>query len=84
MEEIFSKMFCAILTKIKGFSFFISIPHCPMDYCISAYSTVVVFLFVCLFVVCVFLFFVVVLLNKALPVLVWNNLDSNSVEYLRR
>ena len=40
MEEIFSNMFCAILTKIKGVSIFVNIPHCPMDYCIPAYSTV--------------------------------------------
>ena len=59
----FSNMFCAILTKIKGVSIYISIPHCPMDYCIPAYSTV---------------FF---LLNKALLVIVWNNLNGNSVEY---
>ena len=63
MEEIFSKMFCTILTKIKGVSIFVSIPHFSMDYCIPAYSTV---------------FF---LLNKALLVIVWNNLNSNSVEY---
>ena len=36
----FSKIFCAILTKIKGVSIFVSIPHCPMNYCIPAYSTV--------------------------------------------
>ena len=67
MEEIFSKTFCAILTRIKGVSIFVSIPHCPMDYCIPAYSTVC-FLF-CF------------LLNKALLVIVRNNLNSNSVEY---
>ena len=65
MEDFFSKMFCAILTKIKGVSIFVSIPHCPIDYCIPACSTVVFF----------FLF------NKALLVIVWNNLDSDSVEY---
>ena len=36
----FSKIFCAILTKINGVSIFVSIPHCPMDYCIPPYSTV--------------------------------------------
>ena len=71
MEEIFSKMFCTILTKIKGVSIFVSIPHCPMDYCIPAYSTVFFFFF----------FFCFFLLNKALLVIVWNNLNSNSVEY---
>ena len=40
MEDFFSKIFCAILTKIKGVSIFVSIPHCPMNYCIPAYSTV--------------------------------------------
>ena len=34
-----SKIFCAILTKIKGVSIFVSSPHCPMDYCIPPYST---------------------------------------------
>ena len=61
-----SKMFCAILTKIKEASIFVSIPHCPIDYCIPAYSTVFCFVF---------------LLNKALLVFVWNNLDSNSMEH---
>ena len=50
--------------KIKGVSIFVSIPHCPMDYRIPAYSTA---------------FFL--LLNKALLVIVRNNLNSNSVEY---
>ena len=36
----FSKIFCAILTKINGISIFVSIPNCPMDYCIATYSTV--------------------------------------------
>ena len=39
-RKFFSKMFCAVLTKIKGVSIFVSIPHCPMDYCIPAYSNV--------------------------------------------
>ena len=65
----FSKVFCAMLTKIKGVSIFVSIPHCPMNYCIPAYSTVF------------FSFFFFYLLNKALLVIVRNNLDSNSVEY---
>ena len=73
MEEIFSNMFCTILTKIKGVSIFVSIPHRPMDYCIPAYSTVFFF--------CFFFFFVFFLLNKALLVIVWNNLNNNSVEY---
>ena len=42
--KLFSKTFCAILTKIKGVSVFVSIPHCPMDYCIPTYSTVFFFL----------------------------------------
>ena len=66
----FPRFFCAILTKIKGVSIFVSIPHCPMNYCIPAYSTVF-FSF----------FFFFYLLNKALLVIVRNNLDSNSVEY---
>ena len=45
MEDFFSKIFCAILTKIKGVSIFVSIPHCPMNYCIPAYSTVFFFFF---------------------------------------
>ena len=65
IEEFFSKMFCAILTKIKGVSIFVSIPHCPKDYCIPAYCTVV---------------FLLLFLNKALLVIVWNNLNSNSVK----
>ena len=38
-ENTFQFVF-AILTKMKGVSIFVSIPHCPMDYCIPAYSTV--------------------------------------------
>ena len=39
--KLFSKIcFCAVLTKIKGVSIFVSITHCPMDYCIPPYSTV--------------------------------------------
>ena len=58
---MFFQDFFTILAKIKGVSIFVSIPHCPMDYCIPPNSTV--------------------LLNKALLLIVWNNLDSNSVEY---
>ena len=52
---------------------FISIPYCLMDYCIPPYSAGFFFFF--------FFFFFCFLLNKALLVTVWNNLDSNSVEY---
>ena len=48
----FFKMFCAKLTKIKGVSIFLSIPHCPMDN-IPAYSIFFLFLFFCS---CCFLF----------------------------
>ena len=40
MEDFFPNIFCATQTKIKGVPIFVSIPHCPMDYCIPAYSTV--------------------------------------------
>ena len=59
---IFSKIFCAVLTKIKVVSIFVSIPHCPMDYCIPLYSNA----FCCCF----------FLLVNALLVIAWNNLDS--------
>ena len=36
----FPRFFCAILIKIKGVFIFVSIPHCPNDYCIPPYSTV--------------------------------------------
>ena len=38
--KLFSKIFCAILTKISGVSIFVRISHCPMDYCIPPYFTV--------------------------------------------
>ena len=38
--KLFSKVFCAILTKISGVSIFVRISHCPMDYCIPPYFTV--------------------------------------------
>ena len=83
--KLFSKIFCAILKRLKGVSIFVSIPHCPMDYCIPPYSAVVVFFFFFFFFFCFFFFFFffffVILLNKALLVIVWNNLESNSVEY---
>ena len=40
-ENIFSRL-CTILTKIEGVSIFVSIPHCPMDYCIPPYSTILI------------------------------------------
>ena len=43
-ENVSPRFFCAILIKIKGISIFVSIPHCPMVYCIPAYSTVFFFL----------------------------------------
>ena len=50
MEDFFPKIFCAILTKIKGVSVFVSIPHCPMNYGIPAYSTVFFSFFFLLFI----------------------------------
>ena len=38
-ENVFPRFFCAILTNINGVSIFVSIPHCPVDYCIPPYST---------------------------------------------
>ena len=39
-EKLFFFQNCAILKKkIKGVSIFVCIPHCPMVYCFSAYST---------------------------------------------
>ena len=71
-EEIFSKMFCAILTKIKGVSIFVSIPQCPMDYCIPAYSTVFLLNNALLFIV-----------RITWIVTVWNtNEDRNSIDFL--
>ena len=60
---IFSQDVLYYTNKNQRSSIFVSIPHCPMDYCIPACSTVVF------------------LLNKALLVIVWNNLNSNSVKY---
>ena len=42
MEENIFPRLCTILTKIEGVSIFVSIPHCPMDYCIPPYSTILI------------------------------------------
>ena len=63
MEELFFQDFCAILTKIKGVSNFVSIPYCLMDYCIPPYCFFFllffffVFFLLLFFCCCFFVFF---------------------------
>ena len=39
-RKTFLQDFLRYTNKINGVSVFVSIPHCPMDYCIPPYSTV--------------------------------------------
>ena len=39
-RKTFLQDFLRYTNKINGVSIFVSIPHCPMDYCIPPYSTV--------------------------------------------
>ena len=73
----FSKMFCAILTKSK--EFLSSLVFHTVLWTTVFQPILLLFSFVFLFFVVVFFYYFSFLLSKALLVIVWNNLNSNTV-----